>query len=229
MIITPKTRFESNRDYALRVIRDNIVNMELTPGSLIGEQEIASQLGCSRTPVHEAFLELSKSRILDVLPQKGCRVSLIDYDLINEARFLRKNVEIALAEEACDKITPEDIAEIEANLKLQEFYIDNDTDKLMELDNEFHYIIYRICNKLQCHYMVCLMSVHFDRVRNITLKKVKNSRIVSDHKEIFEAIKSRDKAAARTAVEKHMARFDMDWDIITKEYSEFITDAHPAL
>lgn len=222
MIVTPKLRTESNRDYALRVVRENIVNMEIKPGSLIGEQETASQLGCSRTPVHEAFLELSKSRILDVLPQRGCRVSLIDYDLINEARFLRKNVETALAELACDMATEEDFAELQSNLKLQEFYSGNDTAKLLELDNEFHYIIYRICNKLQCHYMVRLMSVHFDRVRKLSLESVKDSKILSDHKEIYNAIHARDKQAARAAVEKHMNRFDMDWDIIKKEFSEYI-------
>jgi DNA-binding GntR family transcriptional regulator len=224
MIITPKTRMESNRDYALRIIRDNIVNMEIEPGSLIGEQEIASQIGCSRTPVHEAFLELSKSRILDVLPQKGCRVAMIDYALITEARFLRKVVETALAEEACDAATAKDIEDLEVNVNLQKFYMNNDNAKLMALDNEFHEIIYRACHKLQCHYMVSLMSIHFDRVRKLSLESVKDSKIVSDHEAILTAIKNKDKAAARAAVEKHMARFDMDWEVIKKEYGEYIED-----
>ena len=93
MIITPKNTFEPNREYALRIVKDNIINMEIKPGSLIGEQEIATHLGISRTPVHEAFLELSKSRIVNILPQKGCSVSLIDYELIKESRFLRIAVE----------------------------------------------------------------------------------------------------------------------------------------
>ncbi|MBO4636913.1 MAG: GntR family transcriptional regulator [Clostridiales bacterium] len=224
MIVTPRLKTETNRDYALRIIRDNIVNMEIEPGSLIGEQETASQLGCSRTPVHEAFLELSKSRILDVLPQRGCRVSLIDYALINEARFLRKTVEASLAELACDMATPADLEELEMNLKLQRFFSGNDFNKLMDLDNEFHYIIYRICDKLQCHYMVRLMSVHFDRVRRLSLESVKDSKIVSDHTEIFEAIRRQDKEAARAATIKHMQRFDMDWDIIKKEFSKYIKE-----
>lgn len=224
MQITPKLSSETNRDYALRIIRDNIINLELKPGSLIGEQEVANQLGCSRTPVHEAYLELSKSRILDVLPQKGCRISKIDYDLINEARFLRKLVETALAEEACQVATDADIAELEANVSLQQFYSGNNNAKLLELDNEFHKIIYRICNKMQCHYMVSLMSIHFDRVRRISLESVKDYKIVSDHAAILEAIKNHDPVAAKAMVEKHMARFDMDWDIIKKEFSEYIEE-----
>ncbi|MBO7449641.1 MAG: GntR family transcriptional regulator, partial [Clostridiales bacterium] len=87
MIITPKHDYEHNRDYALRVVRENIINLEIKPGSLIGEQEIANLLNLSRTPIHEAFLELSKSKIIDILPQKGCFVSYIDPELINESRF----------------------------------------------------------------------------------------------------------------------------------------------
>ncbi|MBR2294703.1 MAG: GntR family transcriptional regulator [Clostridiales bacterium] len=223
MQITPKERAESNRDYALRIIRENIVNMEIKPGTMIGEQEIATQLGCSRTPVHEAFLELSKSRILDVLPQKGCRVAMIDYHLINEARFLRKTVETALAEEACDVATPKDIEELEVNINLQRFYAGTDTAKLLELDNDFHKTIYRICNKMQIHYMVSLMSIHFDRVRKLSLESVKDSKILSDHVAILEAIKEKDKEKARNAVARHMERFDMDWSIIKEVFSEYIS------
>ena len=146
MIITPKQTFEPNREYAFRIVKDNIINMEIKPGSLIGEQEIATQLGISRTPVHEAFLELSKSKIVNILPQKGCSVSLIDYELIKESRFLRIAVEGALLKEACDVATEEDIQKLYANIKLQQFYIENDPPKFLDLDNEFHKSIYVICS-----------------------------------------------------------------------------------
>ena len=55
---------ESNREYALRVIRENIVNLELAPGSMISEQDIANELNLSRTPVHEAMQELSSTKII---------------------------------------------------------------------------------------------------------------------------------------------------------------------
>ena len=224
MIITPKNNFEPNREYAFRMVKDNIINMEIKPGSLIGEQEIASQLGISRTPVHEAFLELSKSRILNILPQKGCSVSLIDYELIKESRFLRIAVETALIREACDVATDEEIQNLYANIKLQQFYLENDPPKFMDLDNEFHKSIYVACNKLQCFYMVSLMSLHFDRVRSLSLRTIKDNKLVSDHIAIADAIAARDKDAACAAFSKHMSRFDLDWDIIKKEYSEYITE-----
>ena len=224
MIITPKQTFEPNREYAFRIVKENILNMEIKPGSLIGEQEIASQLGISRTPVHEAFLELSKSKIVNILPQKGCSVSLIDYGLIKESRFLRIAVETALIKEACSAASEEDIQKLNANVKLQQFYIENDPPKFMDLDNEFHKTIYEICNKMQCFYMVSLMSLHFDRVRSLSLKTIKDTKLVSDHKAIADAIASHDEEAAIAAFNKHMSRFDLDWNIIKKAYREYIAE-----
>ena len=43
MKVTAKTANETNREYALRVIRDNIISLDIRPGSLIGEQEIAKE------------------------------------------------------------------------------------------------------------------------------------------------------------------------------------------
>ena len=40
---------------------------------------------------------------------------------------------------------------------------------------------------------------------------------------IFDAIKKKDPAAARAAFQKHMARFDLDWNIISREYKQYIS------
>jgi len=222
MQVTPKTNNETNREYALRVIRDNIINLEIKPGSLVGEQELAHELGLSRTPVHEALLELSKSKIVDILPQKGCRVSMIDSAFIEEARFLRLTIESALVEMACELATEDDFRVLEDNLKLQDFYLINPApEKMLQLDNEFHMTLYRLCNKMQCYYMVRLMSLHFDRVRNLSLRSVKELKIVSDHKSLVEAIKAGDPVAAKAVIQKHLSRFEFDAQAIKEDYSEY--------
>ena len=55
MKISEKKAKENNRDYAFRSIKENIINLELKPGSMISEQDIANELNLSRTPVHEAL------------------------------------------------------------------------------------------------------------------------------------------------------------------------------
>ena len=70
MIVLEKREHETSRDYALRVIRENIIRLELAPGSQISENELAAQLGLSRTPVREALLALSHVRIIESYPQR---------------------------------------------------------------------------------------------------------------------------------------------------------------
>ena len=42
---------ETAREYALRMLKENIISMELKPGAMVSENELAAQLGLSRTPV----------------------------------------------------------------------------------------------------------------------------------------------------------------------------------
>ncbi len=89
MEITARKSKETARDYAFRTLRKNIVNLKLQPGSMVSEKELADEMGISRTPTREALIELSKSQIVDILPQKGSYISKIDYSLVDEARFMR--------------------------------------------------------------------------------------------------------------------------------------------
>ena len=213
---------ESNREYALRVIRENIVNLELAPGSMISEQDIANQLNLSRTPVHEAMQELSSTKIIEILPQRGSHVSLIDMELVEEAVFARSTIEGAITEMASKCATEKDIQELEENVTLQQFYLEkNNLDKIMELDNAFHEIMYKITNKMQCHYMIRLMSIHYDRIRELHLHSFNPERIINEHKEILAAIKNKDSKAAREALDKHLSRHHMQADEIKHKYPQY--------
>lgn len=222
MVVSPKQTNESNREYALRVIRENIISLDIVPGSMIGEQEIAEKLDISRTPVHEALLELSKSKIVDILPQKGCHVSMINSKLIEESVFIRMTIELAIIEHACAIATEQDIRILEENVKLQKFYVENfSTEKIMDLDNEFHRYLYEMTNKRQCYYMIQLMGIHFDRIRNLSLHTIKNLKIVDDHSAIFDAIAAHDAPKAKELLHKHLSRQQVDMQIIKKQYGEY--------
>ena len=123
---------ESGRDYALRNIKANIVNLELAPGSQISENELAVEMGLSRTPVREALIELSKVEIIESHPQRKSTVSLIDYDLVEESRFMRNLLECAVVELVCEMAGPMDVERLNANIRLQSFYLDGTyTNELM--------------------------------------------------------------------------------------------------
>lgn len=219
---TEKQAKETNRDYALRVIRENIINLELVPGSMISEQDIANELNLSRTPVHEAMQELASTKIIEILPQRGSHVSLIDMALVDEANFMRATIESAITEMACSMATDEDIQALEENVNLQEFYFTkNNREKIMELDNAFHEMMYKISNKMQCFYMVKLMNIHYDRIRELNLRSFNPERIIEEHKEILDCFKNKDSKKAKTSILKHLERHYTQEDEIRKKYPEY--------
>ncbi|MBP1578296.1 MAG: GntR family transcriptional regulator [Oscillospiraceae bacterium] len=209
---------ETGRDYALRVLKENIINLELAPGSLVSENELSAMLGLSRTPVREALIELSKVKIVDIYPQKGSAVALIDYDLIEEARFMRNLLECAVVELVCEMATPQDIVMLKSNLEMQSFYIDSSFGDMMELDNQFHKMLFTIARKEQVFTLMNNISIHFDRVRRMALYSVKPVKIVEDHYSIFHAIEEKNPEKARSIMEMHLRRYRIDASVIRENY-----------
>ena len=213
---------ENNRDFAFRVIRENIINLEIKPGSMISEQDIADELKLSRTPVHEALQELARTKIVDIQPQRGSLVSLIDMKLVEEAVFMRSTIESAITEEACKIATDKDIQQLEENVNLQFFYQkSNSLEKIMELDNAFHELLYKITNKMQCHYLIRLMNIHYDRFREVRLRASQATPIIDEHKNILEAIKQRDSQKAKDLVLAHVNKLYIDEKEILAKFKEY--------
>ncbi|MDF2942348.1 MAG: transcriptional regulator, GntR family [Herbinix sp.] len=213
---------ESAREYALRQIRENIITLKLKPGSAISENELAKELGMSRTPVREALQELQKINLIEVYPQRGSVISHIDFDIVEETVFLRRVLEKAVVEELCDTITEEKLLELDKNIKLQEFYLDTRSqEKILELDNEFHRSLFVMCNKERIYNLMERMLGHFDRIRALSLYSVKEIKIVADHKAIVNAIRLGDKKLAAEAIVKHLSRYKLDQSEIMEKYPEY--------
>lgn len=213
---------ETGRDYALRTIKENIINLELAPGSLISENELSSQMGLSRAPVREALIELSKVRIVEISPQKWSMVAPINYDLVEESRFMRYVLECAVVQLVCEKATPEDIRRLEENVKLQNFYLDNgSTESLMELDNQFHQMLFEIAQKPQIYTLIQNIAIHFDRVRRMALDSVKDLKIVEDHAAIVLAIQNRQPDRAKEIMETHLKRYKVDAAAIREKHPQY--------
>jgi DNA-binding GntR family transcriptional regulator len=131
-------------------------------------------------------------------------------------------LDVSVAEIACDVASPEDIMNLEANVKLQEFYLENNNqDKIFELDNEFHKMIYVMANKERTYAMKAGMMIHYDRVRALSLITVKDNKIVNDHRLIMEAIRNKDKEEVKRLIKKHLSRYDIDKEEIKKAYPEY--------
>ncbi len=219
MRLTERLLKETGREYALRMLKDNIIHLDLIPGSMLSENELSAEMNLSRTPVREALIELSKVKIVEIYPQKGSAVSLIDYDIIEEARFMRNVLECAVVELACKSPSKEDLLKLQENVRLQEFYMENrSSERLLELDNEFHQMLFHMTGKDQVYQLMDSITIHFDRIRSMSLEAVKELKLVSDHHAIVEAIVAQDSDKAKTLMEKHLSRYKIDEKALRDKY-----------
>lgn len=222
MRLTERFAKETGREYALRMLKENIIHLDLIPGTMLSENELAGEMHLSRTPVREALLELSKSGIVEVFPQRGSALSLIDYSMVEEARFMRNVLECAVVELDCGMKVPKMLEELEANVRLQEFYLENrSSEKLLELDDQFHRMLFLMAGKPQIYALMSSITIHFDRVRSMSLATVKELKTVSDHRAILDAVKSGDAQKARALMETHLSRYKIDQKELREKYPDY--------
>ena len=91
----------------------------------------------------------------------------------------------------------------------------------MELDNEFHKMIFTMTKKERIYAMKNTMMLHYDRVRTLTLVAVKDIKIVNDHRLMLEAIKNKDAASAVELAKKHLNRYQIQEEEIRKQYPTY--------
>src|SRR6516225_8824874 len=74
-------------------IREAIVALAFARGEFIQKDAICKRLGVSRFPVSEALGRLADEGFVEILPQRGTRVTHIDIGSCRQAMFIRRALE----------------------------------------------------------------------------------------------------------------------------------------
>ena len=116
----------------------------------------------------------------------------------------------------------EKIQELEKNVKLQKFYIDNnEAGELLELDNQFHKELFAITNKIHIYRLMSVMMLHFDRLRTLRTKAVDQRYVIEDHLKILEAIRNKRPLEGEQVMERHLTRYIIDEKIVKEKYPQY--------
>ena len=213
---------ENARSYALRVLLHNIITLELAPGSAVSENELSQILKLSRTPVREALIELSKMGLVDIQPQRGSYIAKIDYELVEESRFMRLVLENAVLALVCEGISPEHEEMLRANMEEETRHLEaGDYTRLFELDTDFHRLLFTSVGKARTYSIIHSQMVQFDRLRALSLKSLKPDKIVEDHENILYAIGRRDSELAEMLMTRHLTRHRVEKSELIKLYPDY--------
>jgi DNA-binding GntR family transcriptional regulator len=107
----PRERPESDAD---RLI-NQVVTLQLQPGSMYSENELADSIGCNRTKIRKLLQDVAQYGLLNALPRRGILVAPIqplDASLVYEARIAIETQTARLAALRATNRQLEDLAEL---------------------------------------------------------------------------------------------------------------------
>lgn len=193
MILYEKTEKETAKEYAYRVLKHNIMTLNLKPSEPLSEVELAETLGMSRTPIREVLTKLKNEHLVEIRPHIGTYISLIDFNLIEEAMFMRYSLEKEVLKEVCENINEDIVMELERNLFAQKLIADkpNFSIEFHKLDEEFHELLYRGAKKQNVWERIVNISTHYNRMRILSEINSDKNLIVKQHEKYLELIKSK--------------------------------------
>lgn len=204
--LRPRAPGQSIRAWVYQVLHGNIIHLHLRPGQALGEAEIGRLLRVSRTPVREAFIRLAEDGLLEIHPQRGTFVSLIDSARAAEALFLRRVVEREVLREACRSFPEAALFDLNANIALQKFCRrGGNYERMFQLDNEFHALLFRGCGKERLWGHLKKFDTDLDRLRMLKLStKFDWGGIVGHHERMARLVADRNPGPAGDLVDRHL-------------------------
>lgn len=133
------TRRPSVREEVTDVLRGAIVSGEMRPGELYSAAGLGERFGVSATPVREAMLDLGKQGLVEVVRNRGYRVTVLSEADLDQITQIRQLLEPTASAEAVGHITD---AELEALRALASAIVDaaaeGDLVSYVNADREFH-------------------------------------------------------------------------------------------
>lgn len=194
------------RDVVFNTLRKAILKGELKPGERLMEIALAERLGVSRTPVREAMRKLELEGLVVMIPRRGAQVANITEKDLNDVLEVRIALENLSIENACARMTEEQLAELKkAGRYFEETIKEGNLVKLAEADVAFHEVIYKASDNRRLNQVLNNLREQIYRYRVEYLKEEETRNVlVKEHEEIYEAIKNRDVKKAQEISFRHI-------------------------
>lgn len=194
------------RDVVFNTLRKAILKGELKPGERLMEIALAERLGVSRTPVREAMRKLELEGLVVMIPRRGAQVANITEKDLNDVLEVRIALENLTIENACTRMTEEQLSQLwEAAKVFERTMADGTLVKLAEADVAFHEVIYQSSDNRRLNQVLNNLREQIYRYRVEYLKDEETRNLlVKEHEELYEAIKARDVKTAQEISFRHI-------------------------
>lgn len=205
------------------ILREEIVSLILSPGTVLSRQDLQARFGLSSTPIRDALLRLQTEGLVDVFPQHATLVSAIDVDHARQGQFLRRAVEIEIVRDLARRPDADLIARLRASIRKQHAFAGlDDHEAFAAEDRAFHRMMYQACHLDGIWALVRSRSGHIDRLRRLHLpQEGKIREILGAHAGIVDALEAGDVAGAQDALREHLSRSLLFVDSLRETHPDY--------
>ncbi len=206
MTLYPLKRPRTLTEQAADAIRARIVNGDFQLGEALSEITLAAELGVSKTPVREAFLQLKNEGLVDIQPQRGTFVFQMSSDQIRQLTVLRELLE-AEALRIAMRVNHKQLADMLNGVvaRMADAVAADQVRTYRALDNEFHQHIIMGCRNQFIEAAYSSIAFRVQALRNrLSLQPSQNNRSLGEHRELAEMITSGDVERAATGLVNHI-------------------------
>jgi len=190
-------------------LKEDILTLKLYPGQRLSENELAEFYNVSRTPVKNAFTRLEGEGFIEVVPQKGTFVTLIDCEHIREMIYMRYVMEV----DACKTIIREPglesiLEKLRENLAEQKRLLDLgdvSSTQFYEIDSRFHASLFKHVGLEMIWSMIQTNQPHYTRFRLLDVQMTERyDELYQKHADLMQAICDRDEQRFERDAYEHL-------------------------
>ena len=188
-------------------LQTDILTGVIKSGEKLTEQKICEKYNVSRTPVREALRQLEMDGLVESIPNRGTFVIGFSAQDIEDMYQLRKIYEVQAVRWAIERISKDELDQLEETFEFMEFYtMKHDREKMLNINTYFHQLIYRASHNRMLQHLLASYQVYLRHIRKVTQPNTDEylATVLEEHRAIFEAFKNRDIEAGAKAMEIHM-------------------------
>ena len=203
-----KTVLKSIRDQIYEAIQQSIVNNSYRPGEELQIDRLAEEFGVSTTPIREALIRLESSGLVQLIPNKGARVTAFQEEDIRDTWEVRKLLEPYAAGLTAEQDVTREIQELNEAFDMLERG-SQDGDLYIQSDIRLHELLYShlsnellketLHNILQRSMRMRYYAEDVSRMHDQVVREV-----ITEHKQILQALTAGDREKTAEAVRRHI-------------------------
>jgi DNA-binding GntR family transcriptional regulator len=198
---------QSALDWAFTQLVRRIVTGEIPAGSRITEEQLASELGVSRTPLRAALARLETARIITKHRNRALYVAPLRVEEIEELAAIRERIECLVAGRAALRVRRDGLSTDRARMIATQFHVDGTRSafELFRLGEHFHLEIIRLSGLKRVSDVLSDIYLGLERYRYMLADDTQRSpRRVQEHLAILDAVERGDAATAEALMQQHI-------------------------